>query len=65
MSQIVKGSAEWFAAKKKARADLDTRLALGLPHSSEPLPEVGVSLPKAEPTVKKSRASKPKAEPKA
>jgi hypothetical protein len=55
MSKPVKGSAEWFAAKKKARADLDTRLALGLPHSSEPLPEVGVSLPKAEAKPKKAQ----------
>lgn len=60
MSKIVKGSAEWFAAKKKARADLDTRLALGLPHSSEPLPEVGISLPKAEEKAKNKAKNKAK-----
>jgi hypothetical protein len=60
MSEIVKGSAEWFAAKKKARADLDTRLALGLPHSSEPLPEVGISLPKAEEKTKNKAKNKAK-----
>lgn len=37
MSKLVKGSKEWFAAKKQARADLDLRLSLGLPHSNKPI----------------------------
>lgn len=37
MSKPIKGSKEWFAAKKQARADLDLRLSLGLPHSNKPI----------------------------
>lgn len=58
MSQPVKGSAEWFEQKKQARADLDMRLSLGLPHSSKPLNNSVVDLTKLADTAEAAAAKK-------
>jgi hypothetical protein len=50
-----KGSKEWFEMKRQARADLDLRLSLNLPHSSKPLSSSVPMIDTGSPTPAKTK----------
>lgn len=65
MAQLIKGSPEWIEAKKDARAQLDAKLAFGLPHGGKNLPLIRVAAaigepPKPPKPARKRKTSKPK-----